>query len=215
MGLVTGDQRGALLDLAARAAKRTSFGRQLAQQATIYDRARAQQSRLDDLSAAVAPAAPGSEAATSQTLTEVKIVAKLPPGQGFKPAGWYHHLAIDFSLGEQADNVPSPAFTTDDEKAERDAWGTSWEKDLVNPRMSTVYMVRCTLTQLRVEPLLGGFILKWARPTFGWKWIDGQTARTPVQVVSNPLVVTRLVLAPSTTIVNGGGFVVSIVAQYP
>jgi hypothetical protein len=214
MGLVTGDQRGALLELAALAAKRTSFGRQLAQQATIYDRARAQQSRLDDLSAAVAPAAPGSSAATSQTLTEVKIVAKLPPGQGFKPAGYYHHLAIDFSLGPQGDNVPSPAFATDAEKEERDAWGTSWEKDLTDPRKNTIYMVRCTLTQLRVEPLLGGFILKWQRPSFAWKWMDGQTARTPVQVVSNPLIVTRLVLSPSTAITRGG-FIVNVVAQYP
>jgi hypothetical protein len=213
MGLVTGDQRGALLELAARAAKRTSFARQLAQAPTLQGRVRAQQSAIENLAGAVA-APPGSDADKKKKAAEVKIVAKLPPGQGFKPAGYYHHLAIDFSLGPQGDNVPSPAFATDAEKEERDAWGTSWEKDLTDPRKNTIYMVRCTLTQLRVEPLLGGFILKWQRPSFAWKWMDGQTARTPVQVVSNPLIVTRLVLSPSTAITRGG-FIVNVVAQYP
>ena len=212
MGLTTGDQRAELLRIAQLAAKQTSFARQLAQAPTTIGRLRSQQSAIQDLAGAVA-APPGSPADKAKKAADVKIVAKLPPGKGFNPSGYYHHITVDFSLGPQGSNVPSPAFVTDAEKEERDSWGTSWEKDLINPRKSTVYMVRCTLSQLRVEPLLGGFILKWARPSFGWTWIDGQTARTPVQVVSNPLVVTRLVLSPSTTIVNGGGFVVSIVAH--
>ena len=218
MGLVTARLRTVLLDAADEAAKRTSFARQLAQAPTIPGRLLAQQESIRDLAGTVASggttAVPGTAAAKAKTIADVKIVAKLPPGQGFKPSGYYHHLALDFSLGPQGGNVPSPAFATDAEKEERDAWGTSWEKDLINPRKSTVYMVRCTLSQLRVEPLLGGFILKWVKPA-GWTWIDGQPARTPVQVVSNPLVVTRLVRSPSTTIVNGGDFVVSIVAQFP
>lgn len=218
MGLTTADQRGELLRIAQLATKQTSFGRQLAQAPTALDRLRSTQSSVQDLAGAVASggkgATAGTPAAIAKVLQDVKVVAKLPPGKGFNPSGYYHHIAVDFSLGPQGSNVPSPAFATAAEKEERDAWGISWEKDLINPRKSTVYMVRCTLTQLRVEPLLGGFTLKWARPSSGWTWIDGQTARTPVQVVSNPLIVTRLVLSPSTTIAKGG-FVVNVVAQYP
>lgn len=212
MGLTSGDERNALLDLAKEATKRTSFSRQLAQQATIYDRQRSQQRLIQDLAGAVAPP-PGTDAAKAKTLADVKIVAQLPKGHGFNPAGYYHHIAVDFSLGPQGNNVPSPAFTTQDEKDERDAWGTTWEKDLINPRKSTVYMVRATLSQLRVEPLVGGFILRWVRPV-GWTWVDGQAVQIPVQVASNPLVMIRLVLSPSTTIIKAG-FTVSVKAQYP
>ncbi len=209
MGLITDELRQELLDIAARHTKATSFSRQLAQQATIYDRQKAQQDLLQRLySGAPVTPAPGTEAAKAKTLSEVKIVAKLPRGQGFQPSGRYFSISIDFALGPQGSNVPSPALDAD----ERDDWGNYFGNPLVNPHKSTIYMVRATVSQLRTEPLLGGLILRWVRPT-GWTWADGQGVQIPVQVASNPLVMTRLVLSPSTTIVSTG-FAVSIVAQY-
>ena len=213
MGLTSAGERTALLDLAAEQAKRTSFSRQLSQQSTIYDRQRVTQSKIQDLAGAIAPP-PGTVAAKAKTVADVKIVAKLPKGQGFKPNGQYASISLDFALGPQGSNVPSPAFTTAAEQEERDNYGLYFGNPLVNPRKSTIYMVRATINLLRVEPLPGGLILKWLRPSSGWVWMDGQPGRTPVQVVSNPLVVIRLVQSPSTTITNSG-FSCQIVAWYP
>jgi hypothetical protein len=212
MGLINDELRSALLDLAAEATKRTSFSRQLAQQATIYDYQRSISTKITDLAGAVTPP-PGTAAAKTQAAADVKIVSKLPRGHGFNPAGYYFTIDVDFALGQQGENIPSPAFATDAEKEERDDWGLHFGNPLVNPRKSTVYMVRATVSQLRVEPLQGGFILKWTKPS-AWTWLDGQPIRTPVQVVSNPLVVTRIALSPSSTITKGG-FSCQVVAQYP
>jgi len=210
MGLINDELRQELLDIAARSTKQTSFSRQLAQQPTIYDRQKAQQDLLQRLyyGGAVTPP-PNTPAAAAKQAADVSIVAKLPRGQGFNPAGYYFGISVDFALGPQGSNVPSPVL----DATERDEWGLSFGNPLVNPHKSTIYMVRATVSQLRVEPLLGGLILRWVRPT-GWAWADGQGVQIPVQVASNPLVVTRLVLSPSTTIVNTG-FSVSVVAQYP
>ena len=210
MGLINDELRQELLDIAARSTKQTSFSRQLAQQPTIYDRQKSQQDLLQRLyyGGAVTPP-PDSPAAAAKQAADVSIVAKLPRGQGFNPAGYYLGISVDFALGPQGSNVPSPVL----DATERDEWGLSFGNPLVNPHKSTIYMVRATVSQLRVEPLLGGLILRWVRPT-GWAWADGQGVQIPVQVASNPLVVTRLVLSPSTTIVNTG-FSVSVVAQYP
>ena len=209
MGLINDELRQELLDIAARHTKQTSFSRQLAQQPTIYDRQKAQQDLLQRLyyGGAVTPP-PDTPAAAAKQAADVKIVAKLPKGQGFQPSGRYFGIGIDFALGPQGSNTPSPALDAD----ERDEWGLSFGNPLVNPHKSTIYMVRATISQLRTEPLLGGLILRWVRPT-GWAWIDGQPVQTPVQVASNPLVVTRLVLSPSATITNTG-FSVSVVGQY-
>ena len=213
MGLSSSLEREALLEIAAQRSRATSFNRQLAQQPTLYDHQRSQSRLIDNLAGAVAPP-PGSAAAKAKAVADVKIVSKLPRGRGFNPAGYYHHLDINFALGPQGSNVPSPAFSTQDEKDERDAWGTIWQKDLINPRKSTVYMVRATLSQLRVEPLLGGFILHWVRPV-GWVWVDGQSTDIPIQVASNPLVMIRLVLTPAVAAINGVGFTVNVKKQYP
>jgi len=209
MGLINDELRQELLAIAARSTKQTSFSRQLAQQPTIYDRQKAQQDLLQRLyyGGAVTPP-PDTPAAAAKQAADVKIVAKLPKGQGFQPSGRYFGIGIDFALGPQGSNTPSPALDAD----ERDEWGLSFGNPLVNPHKSTIYMVRATISQLRTEPLLGGLILRWVRPT-GWAWIDGQPVQTPVQVASNPLVVTRLVLSPSATITNTG-FSVSVVGQY-
>ena len=208
MGLINDELRQELLDIAARSTKQTSFSRQLAQQPTIYDRQLVSQSWLQYLAGLMIPP-PETPAAAAKQAADVSIVAKLPRGQGFNPAGYYFGISVDFALGPQGSNVPSPAL----DATERDEWGLSFGNPLVNPPKSTIYMVRATVSQLRVEPLLGGLILRWVRPT-GWAWADGQGVQIPVQVASNPLVVTRLVLSPSTTIVNTG-FSISVVAQYP
>ena len=208
MGLINDELRQELLDIAARSTKQTSFSRQLAQQPTIYDRQLSSQSWLQSLAGLMAPP-PDSPAAAAKQAADVSIVAKLPRGQGFNPAGYYFGISVDFALGPQGSNTPSPAL----DATERDEWGLSFGNPLVNPHKNTIYMVRATVSQLRVEPLLGGLILRWVRPT-GWAWADGQGVQIPVQVASNPLVVTRLVLSPSSTIVNTG-FSVSVVAEYP
>ena len=207
MGLINDELRQELLDIAARSTKQTSFSRQLAQQPTIYDRQLSSQSWLQYLAGLMVPP-PDTPAAAAKQAADVSIVAKLPRGQGFNPAGYYFGISVDFALGPQGSNVPSPAL----DATERDEWGLSFGNPLVNPHKSTIYMVRATVSQLRVEPLLGGLILRWVRPT-GWAWADGQGVQIPVQVASNPLVVTRLVLSPSTTITNTG-FSVSVVGQY-
>ena len=211
MSLLGDELRQELLDIAARSTKQTSFARQLAQQPTIYDRQLSSQSWLQYLSGLMVPPPDTAitSAAKAQQAADVKIVAKLPRGQGFQPSGRYFSISIDFALGPQGSNVPSPALDAD----ERDDWGNYFGNPLVNPHKSTIYMVRATVSQLRTEPLLGGLILRWVRPT-GWAWADGQGVQIPVQVASNPLVMTRLVLSPSTTIVSTG-FAVSVVAQYP
>jgi len=208
MGLINDELRQELLDIAARSTKQTSFSRQLAQQPTIYDRQLSSQSWLQYLAGLMVPP-PDSPAAAAKQAADVSIVAKLPRGQGFNPAGYYFGISVDFALGPQGSNTPSPAL----DATERDEWGLSFGNPLVNPHKNTIYMVRATVSQLRVEPLLGGLILRWVRPT-GWAWADGQGVQIPVQVASNPLVVTRLVLSPSSTIVNTG-FSVSVVAEYP
>jgi len=208
MGLINDELRQELLDIAARSTKQTSFSRQLAQQPTIYDRQLVSQSWLQYLAGLMVPP-PETPAAAAKQAADVSIVAKLPKGQGFNPAGYYFGISVDFALGPQGSNVPSPAL----DATERDEWGLSFGNPLVNPHKNTIYMVRATVSQLRVEPLLGGLILRWVRPT-GWAWADGQGVQIPVQVASNPLVVTRLVLSPSSTIVNTG-FSVSVVAEYP
>ena len=209
MGLINDELRQELLAIAARSTKQTSFSRQLAQQPTIYDRQKSQQDLLQRLyyGGAVTPP-PDTPAAAAKQAADVKIVAKLPKGQGFNHAGYYFGISVDFALGPQGSNVPSPVL----DATERDEWGLSFGNPLVNPHKSTIYMVRATISQLRTEPLLGGLILRWVRPT-GWAWADGQGVQIPVQVASNPLVVTRLVLSPSTTITNTG-FSVSVVGQY-
>jgi len=212
MGLTTTEERTALLDLARENAKWTAFQRQLSG-GSLYDHVRVSTSKIFDLAGAIAPP-PGTEAAKAKKVADVKIVSKLPKGQGFKPNGQYYSVSIDFALGPQGTNVPSPAFTTDDEQAERDDWGQYFGNPLINPRKSTVYMVRATVDLLRVEPLPGGLILRWVRPV-GWAWVDGQAVQIPVQVASNPVVMTRLILSPSTTIPTGIGFTVSVVAWYP
>ena len=208
MGLINDELRQELLDIAARSTKQTSFSRQLAQQPTIYDRQLVSQSWLQYLAGLMVPP-PETPAAAVKQAADVSIVAKLPRGQGFNPAGYYFGISVDFALGPQGSNTPSPAL----DATERDEWGLSFGNPLVNPHKNTIYMVRATVSQLRVEPLLGGLILRWVRPT-GWAWADGQGVQIPVQVASNPLVVTRLVLSPSSTIVNTG-FSVSVVAEYP
>jgi len=208
MGLINDELRQELLDIAARSTKQTSFSRQLAQQPTIYDRQLSSQSWLQYLAGLMVPP-PDTPAAAAKQAADVSIVAKLPRGQGFNPAGYYFGISVDFALGPQGSNTPSPAL----DATERDEWGLSFGNPLVNPHKNTIYMVRATVSQLRVEPLLGGLILRWVRPT-GWAWADGQGVQIPVQVASNPLVVTRLVLSPSSTIVNTG-FSVSVVAEYP
>jgi hypothetical protein len=211
MGLTTSLERTALLELATEATKRTSFSRQLSGP-TLQDHVRVSTSKIQDLAGAVAPP-PGTDAAKAKTLADVKIVSKLPKGQGFKPNGQYYSVSIDFALGLQGSNTPSPAFATADEQTERDEWGQFFGNPLVNPRKSTVYMVRATVNLLRVEPLPGGLILRWVRPV-GWTWVDGQGVQIPVQVASNPVVMTRLVQTPATTVANAG-FTVSVVAWYP
>lgn len=164
----------------------------------------------------------GSVATTSSTTTTKKATTakKADVTVSSKPytaAGYYYDVALDFALGAQRDkfvpspptNTPSPALT-DDEKAE---WGRNWAKDLVNPKKDCVYHVRCKVTQMRFDPLIGGFRLKWVVPS-GWRIIDGQPLTLYVEATSNPLCITRKVLSPNATIRNAA-FVVKVLQLFP
>ena len=213
MALTTVEQRDALRDAALRAAKATSFTRTLEQGPTIagyLTRYGAGIQAITDKDLPPPTTTPGVQPAPR----DVKVIARLPGGHGFQPSGYYASLDMTFGLGPQGDNTPSPAFATDDEKAERAAWGDTFEKDLTNPRKSCRYLVRVTVDQLRVEPLVGGYDLTWTLPT-GWKWQDLLGNTTTHVVTSNPLVVMRLVQSPATAAINNSGFSVTISGRYP
>ena len=97
-------------------------------------------------------------------------------------------------------------------RASRSAAIHTVKRTLRTTRPPTVYLVRHELSQLRVEPLAGGYILAFTRPV-GWTWVDGQTVDIPFQVVSNPLIIRR-VLTPATPAVKGTGFGAKVKRQY-
>lgn len=167
------------------------------------------------------PKSEGNVAAAGVFVVEKKGVTdtqKVP----YKPDGQYYSLDIAFALAKQDQKVrtkfkrtaaPKPALTK--EETAEDAWGRWRGSTLVNPSTSTLYLIRVRVNQLRIEPLLAGFKLRWTLPP-GWLWADGYGSLTVVEVVSNPLVVIRRVISP-TTLVKGtkGGFTCSVLTMYP
>jgi hypothetical protein len=150
--------------------------------------------------------------------TGVTDTGKIP----YKPNGDYYSMDLGFAIGKQ-DPVtvagfkrtagPAPPITPE-EKLEAN-WGRAWTPSLVDPHTNTLYLVRCRVDQLRAEPLLAGFTLRWRVPP-GWLFADGYGSITTVEVVSNPLVVIRRVFSPAS-LPKGtkGGFVVTVAKMYP
>ena len=73
--------------------------------------------------------------------------------------------------------------------------GRSFVNPLVSPVGNRLVQIRCSIAQYQVEPRVKGFRLDWFVPD-GWSWRDGLGVTTYEQVVSNPLVVTRVMLSP-------------------
>jgi hypothetical protein len=165
------------------------------------------------------PALPGTPgAAGSKTTTTTTIVKTTPSitGKGFDPKGHYYNLDVSFALGDQkhGTGVVKPAgpvkpALTADEKANI---GMSYGNPLVNPHGNCVYYVMLKLSQLKPEPLMGGFTLKWIAPP-GWKWCDLLKDSYPVQTSSNPLVLIRSVISPPKP-AKGTGFQVQVIKAF-
>lgn len=140
----------------------------------------------------------------------------------YKPDGHYYSIDLKLAIDKQNSKVRAqygrsgtqrPALTADE--TDDDQWGRSWGNPLVDPSTNTMYLVKCTITQLKIEPLLAGFNIRWKRPR-GWVWADGYGSYTLIETVSNPLVVIRRVISPAS-LPKGtkGGFSASVVTMYP
>jgi hypothetical protein len=140
----------------------------------------------------------------------------------YKPDGHYYSLDMDFALGHPDNKVKAkygrtgaavPPLTA--EETADTAWGRWRGSSLVDPSTNTIYLVRVRVQQLRIEPLLAGFRLRWTKPP-GWLWADGYATNTIVEVVSNPLVIIRRVISPTTLRAGTkGGFTCSVLTMYP
>lgn len=141
--------------------------------------------------------------------------------QPYKPDGHYYSIDLKLAIGYQDKTVlagfhrgvAKPALTADE--TDSDKWGRAWGNPLVDPSTNTLYLVKCTLQQLKIEPLLSGFKIRWTLPR-GWLWADGYSALTTIETVSNPLVIIRRCISPNS-LPKGtkGGFSASVVTMYP
>jgi hypothetical protein len=98
----------------------------------------------------------------------------------------------------------SPAFGDDA--------GRTYAAVLVDPEPNEEYYWRCRIEQHRVDPLLQGFRTLWDPPP-GWTFVDGNPAFIYDEAISNPLVITRVVLAPAEPN-NDVGFLVVMTRKY-
>jgi hypothetical protein len=150
-----------------------------------------------------------------KTRPDVNVVGRSTGNMNsFRPNGFYHGVELDFAIGnpDRYGNTPLPAYTDD----ERETWGQGFGNPLVNPKRDCVYIVRATVSQLRTDPMVGGFKLRWEWPP-GWRLIDGQPRIVLVECSSNPLYVERLFLSPAlrSQIRNNAVFRCRIRAWYP
>lgn len=201
------ETRQALLDAVYKSERTTSFDRMLVMD-TIYDKVKANDTVTKAVVAAVKPKASTTTAKAKPA--DVNVTGK-PYGSTtrFQPNGFYFATTLDFALAKQGTNVPSPALTAD-EKAD---WGVGFGNPLVNPKKNCIYVVRATIDQLRVDPMIGGFKLQWIAPS-GWVIADGKPAIMYVEASSNPLRIARKYRSPNTTIKNVV-FRVRVLAWYP
>lgn len=93
----------------------------------------------------------------------------------------------------------SPAFGDDA--------GRTYGAMLVGALPNSEYYWRCRIEQHRVDPLLQGFRTLWDPPP-GWTFTDGLPAFLYDEAVSNPLVITRVVLSPAAPNTDVGFLIV-------
>ena len=158
---------------------------------------------------------------TSKTTSKVKtvnITAQVRTMGGYRSDGLYYGIDIGFAIARMPTHggvvtggpaVPSPVLTQE----EKDNWGTGFCNPLVNPHKNCIYVVRAKISQLTVDPLIGGFKLQWVPPA-EWGWADGLTRLMYVEATSNPLYVARLFRSPLHTITNSV-FRVLVLERYP
>lgn len=127
----------------------------------------------------------------------------------FQPNGFYFEVVLDFALAKQGTNVPVPKLTPE-EKAD---WGTGFGNPLVNPKRNCIYVVRARVDQLRVDPMIGGFRLKWIPPA-GWVKADPLPLTHYLESASNPILLARKFRSPSYKQKNIV-FRVQILSWYP
>ncbi|MGV0985002.1 MAG: hypothetical protein ACOYB2_10635 [Limnohabitans sp.] len=192
----------------------TAFGR-LTNVNTVYSQLAATQKTANATAAAVKPKA-SSSSTTSSTKKELTISGTSTGTLvKFQPNGFYFGVKLDFALAKQepfgsVTPAPSPGLSAD-EKAD---WGTGFGNPLVGPKKNCVYVVRATIDQLRVDPMIGGFKLKWVIPA-GWRAMDPMPLDGMlVEASSNPILLARKFISPNTKIKNVV-FRVLVTAWYP
>lgn len=181
---------------------------------SIYDKLAAAEKK-----ATTAATASSSNAKTTKAKPDINIGggASADAQYRYQPNGMYFSVAITFALAKQGTKSPSggsqgtvsPALTTE-EKAD---WGTGFGNPLVNPKKNAIYVVRATISQLRTDPMIGGFKLKWTAPA-GWSRWDPLPMTMLVEASSNPLIISRKFKAPSTKVKNAV-FRCQVIGWYP
>ena len=89
--------------------------------------------------------------------------------------------------------------------------GQSFSDTLVGAEPNRVYQLRMSISQLQAEPLLRGFRTGWYLPA-GWMFADNLGRYIYDETVSNPMVVTRVIRAPSP--IQAAAFEVRVLTVY-
>lgn len=202
--------RQELLNLIRAEERATSFDRML-NSSSLYDKMKENAKKVKKIEKKVDPPKPKTSAKAKKP--DINVTGKQTGSTTrFQPNGYYFSVKLDFALAAQMSGdgyTPSPALTAD-EKAD---WGTGFGNPLVNPKKNCIYVVRATIDQLRVDPMIGGFRLQWIAPS-GWAIVDGKLSIINVEASSNPILIARKYRSPGTKMKNVV-FRVRVLAWYP
>jgi hypothetical protein len=73
--------------------------------------------------------------------------------------------------------------------------GVTFTPQLVNPVGNRIVQLRLAVTQHQVQPMLRGYRFDWYLPS-GWTFTDALGTTTYEEAVSNPTIITRVMLSP-------------------
>ena len=150
-------------------------------------------------STAVAYTKPASEKTIAKTAKEVKAKApKTVKTSSKAPVDDQYKARVSFSQAHGSDAGKT--------------WSEPLQLDTHDDAGHDMYW-RCEIDQFRVDPLLQGFATRWEILTAGWIFVDGLPRTIYDEAISNPLVITRVVHAPSA-ISRPPKFRVVVTAKY-
>lgn len=205
--------RADLLELIRRQTRSSSFERLTT--TSVLDHVAAAEKKA---AAAAAAKKPSAKTTKKKKVPDVKIGGGASnAAYRYQPNGMYFSVALSFALAHQGTKSPSGGSQgtvspklTKDEIAD---WGTGFGNPLVNPKKNCIYVVRATISQLRTDPMIGGFKLKWIAPA-GWSRWDPLPLTMLVEASSNPLIISRKFKSPDHKATNAV-FRCRVVAWYP